>query len=331
MMKKISLILLSVFALSAGQVNAQTVVAGINPTNLSCGGGTVNLTALGNSTTPVFGDDFNNGQVAPGWAASAAAQFNNPCGAPVDGTTYLWMGNGTAAPREMTTAPVDVSCGGTVCFDFKMSIQGQGSPCEGPDLLSEGVALQCSTNGGATWTDFAYFEPGGNLQVTQTTGGGSTNGTSAFTSWANYCFTIPPGCETGNTMFQLHQYGSSGSIYDHWGIDNFYVYANPCAPYYYDWDHIPGAPDAQDVTANVTETTTFEVCYTNGINSVCDQVTVTVESIDITSLVIGTEPCLGDNTGTMSVTVAGGTGPYTYALTGPTPSTNGTGNFTPGF
>ena len=328
MMKKFSLIITTVALLFASQVNAQTVVAGINPTFLSCGGGNVNLTALGNSTNPVFGDDFNNGQVAPGWAASAAAQFNNPCGASVDGSTYLWMGNGTAAPREMTTAPVDVSCGGTVCFDFKMSIQGQGSPCEGPDLLSEGVAVQCSTNGGATWTDFAYFEPGGNLQVTQTTGGGGTNGTSAFTSWANYCFTIPAGCETANTMFQLHQYGSSGTIYDHWGIDNFYVYANPCAPYYYDWDHIPGAPDAQNVTTNVTETTTFEVCYTNGINSVCDQVTVVVETIDITSLVIGTEACLGDNTGTVSVTVSGGAAPYTYDLAGPTPGSNGTGNFT---
>jgi gliding motility-associated-like protein len=328
MIKKISLIVFSLTVLFATQVKAQTVVAGINPTFLSCGGGNVDLTALGNSTVPVFGDDFNNGGVAAGWAASAAAQFNNPCGASVDGSAYLWMGNGTAAPREMTTAPMDVSCGGTVCFDFKMSIQGQGNPCEGPDLLSEGVALQCSTDGGTTWTDFAYFEPGGNIQVTQTVGGGGTNGASAFTSWANYCFTIPPGCETGSTQFQLHQYGSSGAIYDHWGIDNFYVYANPCAPYYYDWDHIPGAPDAQDVSTNVTQTTTFEVCYTNGITSVCDQVTVIVETIDITSLVIGTEPCLGDNTGSVSVTVTGGAAPYTYNLAGPTPGSNGSGNFT---
>ncbi len=327
-MKKLSLILIAISFVLGSSLNAQTVVAGINPTNLSCGGGNVDLTALGNSTVPVFGDDFNNGMVAPGWAASAAAQFNNPCGASVDGSTYLWMGNGTAAPREMTTAPVDVSCGGTVCFDFKMSVQGAGQPCEGPDLLSEGVALQCSTDGGATWTDFAYFEPGGNIQTTQTTTYGNVNGTHPFTSWANYCFTIPPGCETGNTMFQLHQYGSSGNSYDHWGIDNFYVYAAPCAPYYYDWDHIPGSPDAPDVSTNVTETTTFEVCYTNGINSVCDQVTVTVESIDITSLVIGTEACLGDNTGTVNVTVVGGSAPYNYNLTGPTPSSNGSGNFT---
>ena len=328
-MKKFSLFITAFCFIGMSQVQAQTVVAGGNPLNLPCGGGNVDLTALGNSTTPVFGDDFNTGGVAPGWAASASAQFNNPCGQPSpDGSTFLWMGNGTAAPREMTTAAVDVSCGGTVCFDFRMETQGGAAPCEGPDLLSEGVALQCSTNGGATWTDFVYFEPGGNIQVTQTTGGGGTNGASAFTSWANYCFTIPAGCSTPNTQFQLHQYGSSGSSYDHWGIDNFYVYANPCAPYYYDWSHIPGFPDAPNVSTNVTTTTTFTVCYTNGINSVCDNVTVNVASMDITNIATGTEPCLGDDAGTANITINGGVAPFTFTLAGPSPSVNGTGNFT---
>jgi len=329
-MKRFSLFLAIIFA-SLSSSWAQTITVGANPTNLSCGGGNVDLTALGTSTTPVFGDDFNNGQVAPGWAASAAAQFDNPCGAPVDGTTYLWMGPGTAAPREMTTASVDVSCGGTVCFDFKFVCEscGDSSPCEGADTYAEGVSLQFSTNGGATWTDFAYFAPNGDLLTAYPGNVYSpyASGNTPFTTWNNYCFTIPAGAETAGTMFQLHQWGSSGTAYDHWGIDNFYVYANPCAPYYYDWDHIPGAPDAPDVTTNITQTTTFTCCYTNGTNSVCESVTVTVESIDITNLTIGTEPCLGDNAGTVSVSVTGGAAPYTYTLAGPTPGTNGTGNF----
>ncbi|MEX1002006.1 MAG: gliding motility-associated C-terminal domain-containing protein [Crocinitomicaceae bacterium] len=330
-MKKFSLIILA-FIMSTMNVSfAQTVVASANPTSFSCGGGNVDLSAVGTSTTPVFGDDFNTGSVAPGWSASPAAQFDNPCGASVDGSTYLWMGPTTAAPREMTTAPVDVSCGGTVCFDFKFICEscGDSSPCEGADTYAEGVSLQYSTDGGATWIDFAYFAPNGDLLTAYPGNVYSpyASGTTPFTSWNNYCFTIPAGAETATTMFQLHQWGSSGTNYDHWGIDNFYVYANPCAPFYYDWLHIPGAPDSPDVTTNITQTTTFEVCYTNGIVSVCDQVTVTVETIDITGLTIGTEPCLGDNTGTISVTVNGGAAPYTYTLAGPTPGSNGTGNF----
>lgn len=329
-MKRFSLILAIVIAAMSNSWG-QTITVGATPTNMSCGGGNVDLTALGTSTTPVFGDDFNNGQVAPGWNASPAAQFDNPCGPPVDGTTYLWMGPATAAPREMTTASVDVSCGGTVCFDFKFYCEscGDSSPCEGADTYAEGVSLQFSTNGGATWTDFAYFAPNGDLLTAYPGNVYSpyASGTTPFTSWNNYCFTIPAGAETAGTMFQLHQWGSSGTAYDHWGIDNFYVYANPCAPYYYDWDHIPGSPDAPDVTTNITQTTTFTCCYTNGINSVCESVTVTVESIDITNLTIGTEPCLGDNAGTVSVTANGGAPPYTYTLAGPTPGVNGTGNF----
>ena len=331
-MKKFSIFLFAFVIGLMGTAYGQTITVGANPTNLPCGGGNVDFSAVGNSTTPVFGDNFNSGGVAPGWAASAAAQFNNPCGPSLDGSTYLWMGPGTSAPRNMTTAPVDVSCGGTVCFDFKFTCElcGDSSPCEGADLYNEGVSLQCSTDGGATWTDFAYFAPNGDI-LTAYPGGvtqPSASGNTPFTTWQNYCFTIPAGCETNNTMFQLHQWGSSGSGWDHWGIDNFYVYANPCAPYYCDWDHIPGAPDACDVTSFVSQSGWYDVCYTNGTNSVCDSVFITVDGMNLIGVNTTTEACLGDNTGTATINISGGTAPYTYNIAGPTPGSNGTGNFT---
>ena len=329
-MKKLSLLLFVLAFSWLGGIHAQTIVVGASPMTLPCGGGNVNLTALGSSTVPVFGDNFNNGSVAPGWMASPAAQFDNPCGASFDGTTYLWMGSATAAPRQMVTASVDVSCGGTVCFDFKFVCEscGDTAPCEGADTYAEGVSLQCSTNGGATWIDIAYFAPNGDLLVSHPgVGSPYASGNTPFTTWQNYCFTIPAGCETANTQFRLYQWGSSGAIYDHWGIDNFYVYANPCAPYYYDWAHIPGAPDAPNVTTNITQTTTFTCCYTNGITSACESVTVVVNGMTMNPIVTTTEPCLGDNAGTATISVTGGTAPFSYALTGPTPSTNGTGSF----
>ncbi|UKN01759.1 gliding motility-associated C-terminal domain-containing protein [Paracrocinitomix mangrovi] len=334
-MKKLSLILVAFSLIGLGQVFGQaTITVGANPLTLPCGGGNVNLTALGNSSVPVFGDNFNNGTVAPGWSATAAAQFNNPCGASVDGTTYLWMGSGTSAPREMTTAPVDVSCGGTVCFDFKFVCEqcGDSAPCEGADLYNEGVSLQCSTNGGATWTDFAYFAPNGDV-LTAYPGGvtqPSASGNTPFTTWQNYCFTIPAGCETANTMFQLHQWGSSGSNYDHWGIDNFYVYADPCAPYYYDWDHIPGAPDAPDVTTNITQTTTFTCCYTNGTDAACESVTVVVDVLpDAVVSLIYAPSCFGASDGGVTIDNPGGQGPYNVVVTGPVTASYTEGNGPP--
>ena len=331
-MKTIRTLAIAISLILASQANAQTIVVGGSPLNLPCGGGNVNLTALGNSTVPVFGDNFNTGGVGPGWLASPAAQFNNPCGASVDGTPYLWMGPGTAAPRTMETASVNVACGGTVCFDFKFVCEscGDTSPCEGADLYNEGVSLQWSINAGVTWTDMAYFAPNGNLlgaypgAVTNP----SASGATAFTTWNNYCFNIPAAAYSANTRFRLRQWGSSGATFDHWGIDNFYVYATPCTPYYYNWSHIPGFPDAPNVTTNVTSTTTFTCCYTNGVLSACNNVTVNVASIAITSLTFASPSCLGGSNGTANVSVTTGSGPYTYVLTGPTSVTNGTGVFT---
>ena len=311
---------------------AQTIVVGGSPLNLPCGGGNVNLTALGNSSVPVFGDNFNVGSVAPGWLASPAAQFNNPCGASMDGTTYLWMGPATAAPRTMQTATVNVACGGTVCFDFKFTCEscGDNSPCEGADLYNEGVSLQWSIGGGGPWTDMAYFAPNGNLlgaypgAVTSP----SASGATPFTIWQNYCFNIPAAAYSANTSFRLRQWGSSGATFDHWGLDNFYVYATPCVPFYYDWAHIAGAPNSANVTTSVTSTTTFTCCYTNGTLSACANVTVNVATMVINTLNFTSPTCLSGSNGTMNVTVTGGTGPFNYVLTGPTNVTNTTGVFT---
>ena len=321
--------LLTIFSIKA---NSQaTVTANSNIINLPCGGGPVNLTAVGNSTTTVLGSNFDNGSVGAGWNVSAAGQFNNPCGPGLNGTTHMWMGSTTAAPRTMETASLDVSCGGEICFDFKMSAEGVGdvSPCEGPDSYNEGVNLQYSTDGGATWIDIAYMAPNGDLLVSNPgTWSPYASGTTAWTSWTNLCFPIPAGAETTNTIFQWYQSGSSGSGFDHWGIDEVTITAQTCNPYYYDWTHIPGSPDAANVTANPTQTTTYTVHYTNGIDdTVTAQVTVIVDGVELLTLNTVEEACLGDNNATASVTATGGTNPYSFQLTGPVNQTNASGNF----
>jgi gliding motility-associated-like protein len=309
--------------LSGLEVNAQcTVTATATPSTLPCGGGQVQLDAVGNGgSTQVLGSDFNSGAAGPGWTVSAAGQFNNPCDASYDGGTYMWMGPTTAAPREMQTNDFDLTCGGNVCFWLDFSTQGGASPCEGPDLTTEGVYFEYSTAGaGGPWTLINYFQP--------------NTATNAFTTWANFCYPIPAGAMTANTRFRWYQGGSSGTCCDHWGIDDVVINATNCGTMWYDWDNInpttgpAGDPASQTVT--VTSDTSFTVCYTNGAAlTCCETVNITVLGMQPPTAVATDETCAGDSDGTITITEGiNGTPAYIYDITGPVAQSNGTGIFT---
>ena len=302
---------------SDGFSQACNITGTATPTTVPCGGGTVDLSSNGTGgVTFALDNDFNGGNAGPGWNVSPAGQFNNPCGASLDGSTYMWMGNTTAAPRTLQSAGLDVSCGGDICFDLKFSVQGGAAPCEGPDLTTEGVYLQYSIDGGATFTDIFYFQP--------------NTATNAYTTWQNFCFPIPAAAQTGNTIFQWYQGGSSGTCCDHWGIDNVTITAQSCISYYYNWEHVAGFPDNQNQNGVFVDTdTTFTVWYTNGTSDSCF-VDINVTVIGMGAPIIATvdEICLGDNTGQITLTANGGTPGYTYDINGPVMQSNGTGVFT---
>ncbi len=298
----------------------QVTVTGNPGLNLPCGGGTVTLTADGQgSSTYALNNNFDAGSAGPGWNVSPAGQFNNPCGTSIDGGTYMWMGSTTAAPRTLQTAPLDVSCGGDVCFYLKFSVQGGASPCEGPDLTTEGVYFQYSTNGGATWTTLNYFQPN------------ASGAAGTITNWNQYCFTIPAAGVTSSTIFQWYQSGSSGTCCDHWGIDNVEISTQNCSGFYYNWDHLAPIVDDSNQVVTVSTTTTYTVWYTNGVDDSCyTDVTITVGSLN-PLVVNGTaETCSGDNDGTITVSPAtGGTPNYTYQVSGPVTVTQvSNGSFT---
>ncbi|MDP2385662.1 MAG: gliding motility-associated C-terminal domain-containing protein [Bacteroidota bacterium] len=224
-------------------------------------GQSVQLNATGAGGAILMNNDFNTGSAGTGWSVSAAAQFNNPCGPSPDGTAHMWMGNTTAAPRTMTTIGYNIGCTGTICFDLVFA-STFSSPCEEPDLSTEGVDVQYSTDGGTTWTSINYFDPL----------------TGLYDVWANYCFAIPAGAVSPNTMFRWLQTGSSGNDYDHWGIDNVNitltgVCATP-APYYYSWVPTTGLnnPNIANPIATPLTSTTYTLYFTNGIDDTCSAV-----------------------------------------------------------
>lgn len=301
-----------IYSLFVAQCNVSITASSLT---VPCGGGNVTLTAVGSgNTTAVLDNDFDLGNAGSGWNVSPAGQFNNPCDPSIDGGTYMWMGNTTAAPRTLETAPLDVSCGGDICFYLDMATQGGAAPCEGPDLTNEGVYLEYSINGGASWVTINYFQPQG----------GGTSG--PFLSWAQYCFTIPVAAQTTATLFHWFQNGSSGTCCDHWGIDNVTITAQNCNTIWYDWAHVPGTTgptgDNASQTVNVISDSTFVVCYTDGAGfNCCDSVKITVQGMGPAIVDTIGELCLGDNNGQITVTPSGGTPNYTIDISGPSNQT----------
>jgi gliding motility-associated-like protein len=243
------------------------------PSTIDCNGGDFMLTAQGlGATTIIMNNNFDGGAMGSGWSSNVTADFNNPCDPSLDGGTYMWMGNSAQHPREIETIPLDVSCGGEICFLLDFATQGNASPCEGIDLANEGVYLEYSLDGGITWITMEYYGPAGvgnNFQA------GGTN--VQMTSWNQYCLPIPPAAMTAATTFHWAQTGSSGLNNDHWGLDNVHIssVAN-CDPYLYDWTQVPGSDDLAMQIEYVTSDTTFTVWYGNNTDSCFTEVMIII-------------------------------------------------------
>ncbi|HIP32555.1 MAG TPA: hypothetical protein EYG86_07335, partial [Crocinitomicaceae bacterium] len=275
-MKKILLGIISVALIGYSAKSQCTISAIANPNPIVCGESVV-LTAFGSSTgSLVLDEDFNSSGFGPGWSSTpGAVSFTNPCSpGGVDGTPHAWMDNNTSVPRALISAPYDLSAataGVTVCFDMMFATQGDAAPCEGPDEPDEGVYLQYSTDGGATWITINYFDPNGGNDP-------------QLTSWNNYCFALPPGAITGNTMIQWFQSADSGADYDHWGVDNVQIFVNDLnaeVVWLHDgYSYGVGSGGGDNPTpVTPTTTTTYTAQITTGTGQVCTQdVTVVVNS-----------------------------------------------------
>ncbi len=280
------------------------------PANLTCAGGTVSLTAVGiGAYNQAMNNSFNGGSLGPGWIATGGQSVGTLCGPSLDGTPYYWASTAGSSVPQLTTAVLNVSCGGIISFDMDYATQGGNTPCEGPDLPNEGVTFQYSTNGGATWTVIQYWNPLGGYNA-------------GLTNWNTYSFPIPPGAIGPNTQFQWIQLSSSGSLYDNWGIDNVQISSViNCNAYWYNYSFLPPLSDNPVQTTNITSTTTFNVTYTNGIDACNTSLTVVVPPGTTANagpdkvrcsggagVVIGANPVSPDNGATYSWSAGAGSG-----------------------
>jgi len=298
-MIRIIIILISAFTLlysnTFSQCNVTAYGNGGTTQIQICLGDIVTLTATGGCPNYVLNNDFNDGTPGTGWSATNQAMFNNPC-APhsPDGTIYLWMGSTSTAPRNITTVDFDVSMGGDIQFEMRYAVQGAASPCEGPDLYNEGIAVQYSTNGGSTWNTIEYYAPNGDVLTfipTGTSPGVSAGVQTPFTVWTTRLVPIPPAAQTTSTRFRWAQTISTSNVYDHWGLDNVSILVPPPTIEVW-WSH--GATGYTPGDVNPTQNTTYTVYLTDGNDTVQSSVDVIVNPIPTSDFTVTSPVCVGN-------------------------------------
>lgn len=267
-MKRYRLCLLIAFCIGFIQNNilAQCPVTALASTQVIQCGDPVNLNAFGQLTDYKIQTSFNTAPMQPGtgWTTTPSAQYNNPCGAPLDGSTCMWMGNTANVPRVLETNPFDLSPGGVINFEMKYATQGGASPCEGIDLPTEGVYIQYRVGAGA-WTTIQYYDPNGGTDP-------------VLTNWKKYTLTIPLAACQPNTSIRWGQLNSSGIDTDHWGLDNVEIVLNN-PTFKYDWTHDGLPPDQKSNTPTVYPyaDSVYTVILSDGAGNSCQSsVAITV-------------------------------------------------------
>ncbi|MFH2141167.1 MAG: PKD domain-containing protein [Bacteroidota bacterium] len=270
-----------------------------NDTIWICQGDHINLQSTGDCDVYLMQNDFNDGTIGYGWSSNALPMFDNPCVAGPDGSVCLWIGPASNFPRELVTIPYSVNQSCRICFDMIYSVQGVSTPCEGPDLPAEGVHLQWSNNGGATWTDIDYWAPNG---------GHDPN----LTSWNNYCCNVP--VSGTSVQFRWFQTNTSGNNYDHWGLDNVIITC-PSPPITVWWTGPGGFTynNFNPPSYAPTQGGWYVVNITDGNYSSIDSVYVQISTPIIVTLdPVNPTLCYGQTSTLISSIVTGGSPPYNY-------------------
>ena len=259
-----------------------------------------------------FQEDFNSGQPI-GWNFSQTVTIaNNTCGVPsLDGTDFMWMGGQSPSPRIMETVDLDVSNGGDVCFEMRYAIQSQPSPCEGPDQTNEGVYLDYSINGGATWVNINYWAP---------TNNGAAS--SPLTQWAQFCEQIPAAAQTTATRFRWNQASATSAGYDHWGLDNIQI-TQSAPSFNITWMHDNYSYGMGNYTGNnpnavyPTGDSTYYVMMTDSVDTCYSSIHVIVSFPQIDTI-LTLDPFCGGINGTIDISASGGTPSYEFSIDGGT-------------
>jgi len=200
---------------------AQSVSFVVNPgsVNTICAspGQTVNFSGTFDNSSTATSFNFDGGSLPPDWTSSPFVVSGTTCpgqNSP-NNTPYFWA---TAVDpitlrRFVATSGVNVPLGGSIQFYMRYGNNEAGG-CERPDLPTEEIWLQYSTDNGNSWTTiYDQWDT-------------SPTGSFAWYNWYYQSIAIPPGAFSANTRFRWYQASNSGTPFDNWGIEEVSITAN---------------------------------------------------------------------------------------------------------
>lgn len=283
-MKILLSILFAICCFFTNSYSQNLCIISISPNDTSvCIGQPVEVVVQANLIDSNQSSNFNSNSIPSGWFVEGGYSFASSCGLSPSGSNYYWSSTAGAIEPQIRTAVYDVTCGGVISFEMLYAEQAGPAPCEGPDQLNEGVALQYSIDGGTNWTTIEYYIPDGTITNTILTSSLTVvSGPTPFTSWNSFSVEIPPLALTTSTQFRWFQPVSSGSGFDNWGLDNILINASgaPCSPQtVFQWSNGIGNQDTALIVPITDTTFTIQVYDTSG-NFQCESTPFTINVFD---------------------------------------------------
>lgn len=159
-----------------------------------CAGDTVQLNLEVHQT--IVSDTLDIALNPAMWNSTTGGTLSNVCGS-IGGNALHF--DGPLPTRQTETVDLNVSLGGTIRFNIKIS--DGVAPCDNADP-GEDVVLEYSTNGGGAWTLInTYFE-------------------YLYPTWTQIDEAIPAGAMTASTRFRWRQIAFTGAGEDNWQLDD---------------------------------------------------------------------------------------------------------------
>lgn len=223
------LLFIAILATSGQLFSQNNCFITVTPTDTTvCPGSPVPVNVMASLLGANQAFNFNSSSIPAGWSTAGGLGFTPSCAPPSpDGTPFYWASTSASGVTPgITTSAFDIHCpGGYITFDM-IYANTFSSPCEQLDQWNEGVAIQYSTNGGATWITIAYYTWDGTvLTAIPTAATPYASGTTSMSVWGSYTLPIPPAANTTSTMFRWYQQNTSGNGFDNWGLDNIVINA----------------------------------------------------------------------------------------------------------
>lgn len=269
---RITTLISSLIVSLLGLTQAPTSIVVVQPSDTTvCINSQVSLNAI--AAPVLYIDTLTNQQLSSDWTIThGTPTIGQNCDPNPDYNHSLTLATDGIGLPTITSKLFNVQCANSgISFQLYNADQSGAMPCEGADEYPEGIAVEYTVNGGATWELLRYIMPHGvdtNVIVT-------TNGIPSAIipgdnipeiPWTTYSFVFPPSVVNQNIQVRLRQNASSGICCDRYSFQELIIFGDqgPCnfaSTHSINWSN--GATNTSSITATISSDTSFTATVTD--------------------------------------------------------------------